>query len=366
MDLHLIGGFLGSGKTTAILGAARELVRQGKRVGIITNEQGKHLVDTGFLRSEGLPALEVTGGCICCHLDDFTERVEEITSQFDPHVLFAESVGSCTDLVATVIKPLLDARKGAAEPASLSVFADSRLLLRWLRGLEMPFSDGVMYIFEQQIEEAGLLVANKIDLLGEPAAREVARLARKKYPRKQVRLQNSLDLKDVRDWMVQISTRREHLPARSLDLDYDRYAAGEGCFVWIDREYRIGFKEDGQAALLVILIQDLIEKLHTQHVRIAHLKWLVGAGGHMEKFSLTGADDPDEILMRAQPVLRTMPAAITRFLLNMMAEGEAEIVIEIVDAVFSDYFEENGIEFEEINRFNRAPGYPQPTERIGN
>jgi hypothetical protein len=49
-----------------------------------------------------------------------------------------------------------------------------------------------------------------------------------------------------------------------------------------------------------------------------------------------------------------------------MAEGEAEIVIEIVDAVFSDYFEENGIEFEEINRFNRVPGYPQPTERMGN
>jgi G3E family GTPase len=62
MQLHLVGGFLGSGKTTAILEAARLLIERGQRVGIITNEQGKHLVDSGFLRASGLPALEVTGG----------------------------------------------------------------------------------------------------------------------------------------------------------------------------------------------------------------------------------------------------------------------------------------------------------------
>jgi G3E family GTPase len=50
MQLHLVGGFLGSGKTTAILAAARELISQGKSVGIITNDQGKYLVDTSFFK----------------------------------------------------------------------------------------------------------------------------------------------------------------------------------------------------------------------------------------------------------------------------------------------------------------------------
>ena len=51
MNLHLVGGFLGSGKTTAIISAARLLMASGKRVAIITNDQGKYLVDTAFFRA---------------------------------------------------------------------------------------------------------------------------------------------------------------------------------------------------------------------------------------------------------------------------------------------------------------------------
>jgi len=38
MQLHIIGGFLGSGKTTAIIGAARYLADKGLHVGVITND----------------------------------------------------------------------------------------------------------------------------------------------------------------------------------------------------------------------------------------------------------------------------------------------------------------------------------------
>lgn len=37
MPLHLVGGFLGSGKTTAIVGAAQQFMARGKRVGVVTN-----------------------------------------------------------------------------------------------------------------------------------------------------------------------------------------------------------------------------------------------------------------------------------------------------------------------------------------
>ncbi len=48
--LHLVNGFLGSGKTTAIVAAARQHIARGERVGIVTNDQGRYLVDTGFVR----------------------------------------------------------------------------------------------------------------------------------------------------------------------------------------------------------------------------------------------------------------------------------------------------------------------------
>lgn len=40
MKLFLIGGFLGSGKTTAIQQACVELLKEEIKVGVITNDQG--------------------------------------------------------------------------------------------------------------------------------------------------------------------------------------------------------------------------------------------------------------------------------------------------------------------------------------
>jgi len=108
--LHLIGGFLGSGKTTAIINAAKILMRRGMKVGVVTNDQGKYLVDTAFFKLSDVPAVEVTGGCFCCNYHDLEEQIRTLENQVKPHVIFAESVGSCADLVATVVKPLLQLR----------------------------------------------------------------------------------------------------------------------------------------------------------------------------------------------------------------------------------------------------------------
>ncbi len=62
----MIGGFLGAGKTTAVAALAQRLVRDGLRVGLITNDQGSELVDTAMLRARGFATEEIAGGCFCC------------------------------------------------------------------------------------------------------------------------------------------------------------------------------------------------------------------------------------------------------------------------------------------------------------
>ena len=89
MILHLVGGFLGSGKTTAIIAAARHLLAASQRVGVVTNDQGRYLVDTAFFQTQQVPTVEVTGGCFCCHYDDLEERLEELDRSALPHVIFA-------------------------------------------------------------------------------------------------------------------------------------------------------------------------------------------------------------------------------------------------------------------------------------
>src|SRR5207253_6209452 len=104
----MVGGFLGAGKTTTLARLARYYMDRGQRVGIVTNDQAQDLVDTNSLRSQGFPVEEVAGACFCCRFDDLVARVRELEKGDRPQVILAEPVGSCTDLVATVVQPLKD------------------------------------------------------------------------------------------------------------------------------------------------------------------------------------------------------------------------------------------------------------------
>src|SRR3954469_12236182 len=104
----MVGGFLGAGKTTTLARLAQHHQARGRRVGIVTNDQAADLVDTTSLRAQGFAVEEVAGACFCCRFDDLVERVARLETSERPDVLLAEPVGSCTDLVATVIQPLKD------------------------------------------------------------------------------------------------------------------------------------------------------------------------------------------------------------------------------------------------------------------
>ena len=71
----MVGGFLGAGKTTAIARLARHYRAQGRRIGVVTNDQAHDLVDTNALRAQGLSVEEVPGACFCCRFDDLVGRV---------------------------------------------------------------------------------------------------------------------------------------------------------------------------------------------------------------------------------------------------------------------------------------------------
>src|SRR5437867_8418141 len=93
-------------------------------------------------------------------------RSEQADRRHASDVFIAEPVGSCTDLVATVTYPLRRIYGDNFFIASLSVLVDPIRAAR-IFGLEAgsKFSDKVLYIYRKQLEEADLIVVNKIDLL---------------------------------------------------------------------------------------------------------------------------------------------------------------------------------------------------------
>ena len=80
MKIHLLTGFLGSGKTTAIQHASRMMLRKGVRTGVITNDQGLKLVDSDFFKSRDIPSRQIVGGCFCCNYNDLDDRIHSLVS----------------------------------------------------------------------------------------------------------------------------------------------------------------------------------------------------------------------------------------------------------------------------------------------
>src|SRR6476659_9342995 len=160
--LIFVGGFLGAGKTTLLLRAAGMLAEQGHRVGVVMNDQSSNLVDTALAGEQALPRVEVAGGCFCCRFPDLLASIRELQATAAPDIILAEPVGSCTDLAATVLRPLQAYHPDQYQLAPLTILLDP---LREAEG----FPTVVDYLYQKQLAEANLIVLSKRDLL-DPAA----------------------------------------------------------------------------------------------------------------------------------------------------------------------------------------------------
>src|SRR5438552_6741068 len=162
----MLGGFLGAGKTTAMARLARHYMDQGKRVGLVTNDQAQDLVDTHSLRAQGFAVEEVAGACFCCKFNDLLDKVESLQASSRPQVILAEPVGSCTDLVATVVQPLKDLYGDRFRVAPYPVLFKPSHGLKILRNeKDAGFSPRAAYIFRKQLEEADAILINRLDEL---------------------------------------------------------------------------------------------------------------------------------------------------------------------------------------------------------
>src|ERR1700680_5322398 len=166
MRFMMVGGFLGGGKTTAIGRLARMFQAQGMHVGIVTNDQATDLVDTQSLRWQGHLVGEVAGACFCCNFNELISTVESLGAAARPDVVLAEPVGSCTDLVATVIQPLAQLYQSQFDLTPYGVILKPSHGLRILKaGQKSGFSPKAAYIFRKQLEEADFILINRIEEL---------------------------------------------------------------------------------------------------------------------------------------------------------------------------------------------------------
>jgi Ni2+-binding GTPase involved in maturation of urease and hydrogenase len=321
----MVGGFLGAGKTTAILQFARSLSQAGLRVGLITNDQSFGLVDTAMLGSHGFPVEEITGGCFCCRFNSLVEASERLSKGARPDVFVAEPVGSCTDLRASVSLPLRKIYGQDFEVAPLSVLVDPVRALRVLGVDEgKPFSPKVLYVYRKQLEEAEIIVVNKCDLL--PAARldALCGALRREFPAAELFTVSARQGTGLEAWFRRVLTAAPRaLPVP--DVDYDEYAEGEALLGWLNATVRVSANEpfDGNAYLF-----DLARTIRQElpGVEIAHLKMTLvpeEEGGDIGVVNLSRTDGIPELSHTLKE-----PLEGGALLLNLRAEADPEVLHE--------------------------------------
>jgi len=277
----MIGGFLGAGKTTTLARLARFYLDRGQKIGLVTNDQAQDLVDTTRLRAQGFPVEEVAGACFCCRFNDLVDKVKQLENSQRPDVILAEPVGSCTDLVATVVQPLKALYGNRFEVAPYPVLFKPSHGLRILkpspptRGEEQRaggFSPKAAYIFRKQLEEADAIVLNRIDELDAATLTELTDLVHAAFPGTPL-LCLSAKTGQGFEALTELLDQRGNFGRKVLDIDYDIYAEGEAELGWLNSSLRIvADKSMSVDTFLLDVISRLHEAFNQCGGEVAHLK----------------------------------------------------------------------------------------------
>lgn len=256
MNVHILGGFLGAGKTTLAGALARTLRARGERVAIITNDQGRSLVDTRLCREVSDDVREITGGCFCCR---YVELESALLAAADggATTAIAEAVGSCTDLVATVLAPLTDRCTGRLSIAPLAVVVDPWRAAQMTSG-GMP--GDVAFLFRKQIEEADVVLVSRADL----APPDVAGLLRGWRPDAPVIPVSGRTGLGIDEWLHADVSHR----AAPLVIDYDRYAAAESLLGWCNARVRLRSVAGFEPASAMRAFLDAMSSAPVAHVKV--------------------------------------------------------------------------------------------------
>lgn len=356
----LVGGFLGAGKTTAILKLAEHFKAQGLRVGLITNDQAGGLVDTARARAAQWPVEEIAGGCFCCRFPSLVEASQKLAASAHPDVFLAEPVGSCTDLVATVAFPLRQLYGADWRIAPFSVVVDPVRAARVL-GLEAgaQFSEKVVYIYRKQLEEADIIVLNKCDLLDDARRTALRAALQASYPRAEIFECSAQTGAGLARWFTRLTTA-EISPHAAMDVDYQVYGQGEALMGWLNATLRVSAPApfDGNR-LLTDLAARLRAQLQRAAAEVAHLKMTLAPGADalaMGAVSVVRNDQQPELTHTLLDLL-----AGGELTVNLRAEAAPELLEQVVRRIAAGWL---GITLDVTKLESFRPGQPNPTHRI--
>lgn len=278
-------------------------------------------------------------------------------------MILAEAVGSCTDLAATVIRPLQRQYRGALRVAPLLVAVDPTRLLEFAKEKLTADELELGWLLHTQLEEADTIVLTKSDLALDLDATTTE--LRADYPHTPLLSVSATTGEQVDElmesWLGPASPAA--VAGAQLNIDYSRYGRAEALMSWSDVQLELTADEpfslnDWLADMLAAVNTAIID---TGSV-IGHVKATVTAedgdgAGQMAKGSLVAigrwhVDRP------ADRHATTATALINARVCVPVAALASIIDIGVAEASATE------IRYRVSRRTEFAPAQPVPTHRI--
>ena len=173
--VHLISGFLGTGKTTALKSLMAQKNPDEKWV-IIVNEFGEIGIDGAVLSDNGIPVAEIAGGCLCCVAGpQMSNTVTKMLRDVAPDRLMIEASGlaHAASVIDELKTPPLDQ---SLEIGAVFTVVDPRQFV------SPDYAQQALY--KDQIGVCDVLVASKTDLCSPEVLAEFREKAATLFPPK--------------------------------------------------------------------------------------------------------------------------------------------------------------------------------------
>jgi Ni2+-binding GTPase involved in maturation of urease and hydrogenase len=354
--LIIIGGFLGAGKTTLLYETTRILMNEGKRVGLITNDQASELVDTAILLQTQAKVAEVSGSCFCCNFNGFINSIKEVGHESNADLIIAEPVGSCTDLSATIIQPLKEQfKKDAMIISPLTILADPFRLAEILEGRTGGLHPSAAYIYQKQLEESDIILISKADLLDKDGLEFLKEKVKLHYPTSKVLTISSKTGEGITDWLELIVASTE-IGQRIVEVDYKTYAEGEAVLGWLNSSVILKGEQINWDAVATDFLKELSRKIDTENIGVGHIKIILENGANHLIGNITGTGETLSVRGKAGV------SDEARLIINARVETTPETLEKLVREVLGNVT--NDKVRVAINSWKcLSPGYPNPTFR---
>lgn len=327
----VVSGFLGAGKTTSMVALADYINANLGKASVIANDLGaKNLVDTKYSKACGCDISELTGECICYQTENLVDRLRRLINYDHNDLVMSDIPGCGVGALEHVYHKLDKEYRGEFGLAPFTVIADpERLRAIMPEQADINLPEEMNYLFRAQLQEADVVVLNKIDLLTDAETETYLRFIEGSCPDAEVFAISAKNRTNIGQLADYIMTHSASL--KTVDVGYGgpEFVAAEQKLSWYNRQLYVTVccgTFDGNA-FLGDLVESVRAKLKSKHRNVVHLKvYAEGADGTACKISLLGVDYDMEFDSRLGQPCVDLPVII-----NARAACESQLLAETMD-----------------------------------